>query len=148
MVSPADSANGSERDVPPPGPRNSSRPALLALVLLVWLSSPLTVTRAPAAGCHVPERPVLAAPLSRERGTLTAWQITDLRPAAPPVLTRLPCPGEVPQVPGVPIAAIAPVSRSRREIAPLPRRESRSTADDISRIDPHPSRLDRPPRCR
>ncbi len=132
--------------MPWPGPRNLSRPALLAPALVVWLWSAMP---AQAAGCHVPERPVLATPLSWERdGRTAAWAMTDDGPVAPHVLTRVPCPGEVPQVPVMTTvnagqAILAPV-----EIAPSIGCESLVAVVNLATITPHFSRLDRPPRDR
>jgi hypothetical protein len=133
--------------VPRPSLWNLSRPAVLALAMLVWLSSPMGARPAQAVGCHGPERPVLAMRLSWDRaGRLEAWAMTADRPLAPPVLARVPCPGEVPQVPVASIASIGAAVLAAVEIAPPIRRESLPATDNIGRREPHPHRLDRPPR--
>jgi hypothetical protein len=133
--------------VPWPGPRNLNRPAMLALAIVVWLASPMGARPARAAGCHLPERPVLVAPLSWGRdGLLEAWAITEEVPLAPPVLTRVPCPGEVPQVPVVTLLGASQAILPTVETAPAIRRESVLAAAEIGPVEPHPFRLDRPPR--
>jgi hypothetical protein len=121
---------------------------MLALAVAVWLSPPMGARPARAAGCHAPERPVLAAPLWWERDhRLEARAMTGARPSAPPVLTTIPCPGEVPHLPVAPTASLGPALLVAAEIAPTIRRESLPALHDLMRIEPHPFRLDRPPRC-
>ena len=81
--------------MPRPGPTTLSRPAMLALATLVWFASPLGATSAKAAGCHVPERPVLGMNATGPADD-HAWTMADGVVVAPPVLTRVPCPGETP----------------------------------------------------
>jgi hypothetical protein len=132
-----------------PGPRYLSRPAPLALAMIVWLSWPMAATPARAAGCHVPDRPVLATPLSWERQhRLAAWELTDEVPMAPRVLTRVPCPGEVPQVPVVTTTTGETASLRTAEVPPPLHGEPLPHADELARTGPHPFRLDRPPRGR
>src|SRR5262245_10385726 len=98
---------------------------MLVLAILVWLSTPMGARPAQAAGCHVPERPIVATPLSWEReGRLEAWAMTEDGPLAPPVLKRVPCPGEIPHVPATSTLTIGPALLAAAEIAPLVRRES------------------------
>ena len=91
-----------------------------ALVVTACLLSCAGTAR--AAGCHVPERPVLAQTLSWDR-----WQKAHethashgVMPASPAVVP-LPCQGEIPTLPSVasvPMAA-APTPATRHEL-PLP----------------------------
>jgi hypothetical protein len=112
--------------------------------MFVWLSSPIGAAPARAAGCHVPERPILASPQSPERpGEQLAWELMSELPAPPPVLTRVPCPGEVPQITVGTIAAmLLPVVgvQSPPPSGPF------LIAGRIASMRPHRSRLDRPPR--
>jgi hypothetical protein len=120
---------------------------MLALAMLVWLSSPMGARPAQAAGCHVPERPIVATPLSWERDDrLEAWAMTEDTPLAAPALTRVPCPGEIPHVPATSTLSIGPALLAAAESASPVRRESLLATDDIASIEPHPHRLDRPPR--
>jgi hypothetical protein len=115
--------------------------------MIVWLSTPMDATPARAAGCHVPERPVLATPLSWERQQrLAAWELTDDVPMAPRVLTRVPCPDEVPQVPVVTTTTGETALPLRRPIPPPPMVASLQTGERIAPTEPRPFRLDRPPR--
>jgi hypothetical protein len=114
--------------------------------MIAWLSSSIGATPAQAAGCHVPERPVLDSPLSWGRhGHRAAWELTDEVPTAPRVLTRVPCPGEVPQAPAVTIVAIGPALPLGVRIAPPPT-GLLPTGERIAPMEPRPFRLDRPPR--
>ena len=67
-------------------------------------------------------------------------------PLAPTVLTRVPCPGEIPQVPVASTASIGPAFVAPAEIAPPVCRELLPATDDGAGIEPNPFRLDRPPR--
>jgi hypothetical protein len=116
---------------------------IIAVALLVLVAG----RPAGAAGCHVPDRPVL--------GTRLSWEIDpdpDFRGTRevqpPPVLTHPPCPGEVPHVLGSPslttaLAHVDPVRLDGSRPAGFLR-----IADDPGRRDPLESRLDRPPRLR
>jgi hypothetical protein len=120
---------------------------MLALAIAVWLSSPMGARPARAAGCHLPERPILATPLSWERdGRLEAWAITAEVHLAPPALTRVPCPGEVPQGPVVTTASAGQAILLPVDVAAPCGCESLLAAADIGHVQPHPFRLDRPPR--
>ncbi len=61
-----------------------------------------------AAGCHIPDRPVLARTLSWERWlkNSAAFDRGNVRPA-PPALAPLPCHGETPTTPGIGITIVA-----------------------------------------
>jgi hypothetical protein len=117
------------------------------LVLTGILCSTAAARPARAAGCHVPDRPVL--------GTRLSWEqepSDDLGPTmaalAPPVLTHLPCPGEIPHLLSpttVPPALVGPASAGldlRAFSEALRGQESRG------HVPPLPARLDRPPRTR
>lgn len=132
--------------MPRPGPRNLSRPATLALALFVWLSSPTTPAR--AAGCHVPERPVLVTHSSHQGDHSAAWDLSGDRPLAPPVLTKVPCPGEIPQAPVVTTINAHVALTDAAILTPPIGGESLPGAAACTRIQPPPSRLDRPPRSR
>src|SRR3954454_4920335 len=119
-------------------------PAFVLVVTACLLSCAGT---ARAAGCHVPERPVLAQTLSWDR-----WQTAQEAHAGPglrtasPAVAPLPCQGEVPTLPSVasiPMAA-APAPAAERVALAL---EERMPAETPPRIpSPLAFRLDRPPR--
>src|SRR5205814_3448428 len=116
-----------------------------ALVVTACLLSCAGTAR--AAGCHVPERPVLAQTLSWDR-----WQKAQETHAshgampASPAVVPLPCQGEVPTLPPVsslPMAA-APTPATEHVALAL---EGLVPADALPRIpSPLAFRLDRPPR--
>ncbi len=79
-----------------PGRLTLSRLATITLAVLVC--SPLGTRSARAAGCHVPERPVLGTrPAWDSERHVEAWAIADA--PAPPILKRVPCSAEVPHLP-------------------------------------------------
>jgi hypothetical protein len=130
--------------VPRPGLSNLSRPAILALAMLV--SSPLGTRPAQAAGCHVPERPVLGMRYSSQEGArLQAWDLTEIR-RFPPSLTQLPCPGEIPHSPIVVNASVLAACLATADVEPPLDSELAPIGDDAEAIPPRPFRLDRPPR--
>jgi hypothetical protein len=127
------------------GFRNCGGVPAFALVVTACLLSCAGAAR--AAGCHVPERPVLAQTLSWDR-----WQKAHethagqgVMPASPAVVP-LPCQGEVP--------TLAPVASLLMAATPIPATEQvalalvgRVAADALPRIPcPFACRLDRPPR--
>src|SRR5262249_33860646 len=134
-------------DVSWPGPRYLSRPALLAVAMIAWLSSSIGATPAQAAGCHVPERAVLGSLHSWERhGRRAAWEWTDEVPMAPQVLKKGPCPGEVPHVPVMTIAPTGAALPATADLPPPLGVESLRATDDFATTEPHAFRYDRPPR--
>jgi hypothetical protein len=122
-----------------------SRLAMIALAMIV--ASPFGAGPAHASGCHVPDRPILSTRFTweRDRPVDPAGLIDG---QAPPVLTRVPCSGEVPQLPGSPTGLVAQADRTTTHFDPPTVSEPAIAGDDIVRIDPHPFRLDRPPRLR
>lgn len=120
---------------------------MLALAVLVWLLSPLGDRPARAMGCHVPDRPVLGMDKSEGAGThVAAWAMIDPNPAAPPVLSRVPCPGETPQVPVVPVSQMGAACLARLGTMDETPVGSFHTVEAVDRLYAHPFRLDRPPR--
>jgi hypothetical protein len=120
---------------------------MLALAMLVWFASPFTARPAEGAGCHVSERPVLGVhPPGLDAVHVAAWQEPDRGSLAPPVLTRVPCPGETPHAPAISVPSIGPASLATfLRIPEIP--DGPSLADnDVESLDPDPLRLDRPPR--
>ena len=122
-----------------------SRPAMMALAMIfAW---PFGARPAHASGCHVPDRPILSTRFTWERDRqFDPAGLVDGQ--APPILTRVPCSGEVPQVPGSPTGLAGQADRTSTHFDPPTVSEPAITGDDIANIDPHPSRLDRPPRLR
>jgi hypothetical protein len=115
------------------------------LVLTGILCSLAAAGPARASGCHVPDRPVL--------GTRLAWEQEsvgdpDSRATiiAPPVLTHLPCPGEVPHnlnsttVPSG-LACLAPVGLDLPAFS-----EALRAGTVLAHLQVMAARLDRPPR--
>jgi hypothetical protein len=133
--------------VPRPGPKNLSRPAMLALAMYIWLAAPFGATPTWAAGCHVPDRPVLgASPTGHDDPHIAAWEMPDGGDVAPPVLRRVPCPGETPGAPASSILPIGPACLAVVASAPAVQFGSFLALEDVESLDPFPSRLDRPPR--
>lgn len=120
---------------------------MLALAMLLWFAAPGVVGSARASACHLPERPSLGIdPPGGLTRHVPAWGIRDASASAPPIFTRVPCPGEsartvaVAMVPGMFAGPGAFAHRPEAASGPwIP-------FDDIDRVDPRPSRLDRPPR--
>jgi hypothetical protein len=77
------------------GRKLENRLLILALTGTLFL---VTGPRAAlAAGCHVPERPVLARSLSWERWQPAGWSLSDPKMTpVPPALLPVPCQGETP----------------------------------------------------
>ncbi len=125
--------------MPRPGFPNLSRSVLLALIAL----SPLGARPARAAGCHVPDRPVLGAGF---QSRLSAWELADSVQVAPPIVKRLPCPGEVPHATVVVVLPIAADHAAMTEDEPSLPCRSIVNGDDAEMPPPRASRLDRPPR--
>ncbi len=131
--------------MPRPALTDLTRLALLALALLA--SSPLGARPAQAAGCHVPERPVLGMRHSGHgEARLRAWELADLRRIAPPIVTHLPCPGDVPHSPIVVDVSVMAACTASSDLEPPLDSELTPLGDDAEVIPPAPLRLDRPPR--
>jgi hypothetical protein len=100
-----------------------------------------------AAGCHVPERPVLAQTLSWDHWQLLKMPHTGLgaRPATPAVMP-LPCQGEIPTLPSV--VSIPMAATFGAAIGPEAPGEGGPAVVESLLIIPSPLsiRLDRPPR--
>lgn len=133
--------------MPRPGYTNLIRSAILALAMFVWFAVPMGVGTAQAAGCHLPDRPVLGLSLDqRTERHEPVWALLGRGRAAPPVLTRVPCSAEIPgttvivmslvSADGVPASLDDPIAGSWRILS----------FDDLGGRDPDPGRLDRPPR--
>lgn len=133
--------------MPRPRPTNLSRPAILALAMLVWFALPIGQRSARAAGCHLPDRPVLGMDSSGQSARhIAAWAMLDAGEAAPPVLRRVPCPGETPRTTVIPMVA-AGAACLIDVVRPTDGASCPFVAfEDVKRLDPHPFRLDRPPR--
>jgi hypothetical protein len=116
---------------------------MLAMAMLAWLVSPLGDSPARAMGCHVPDRPTVGVDPPDH---ISAWEMLDGGDVAPPVLTRVPCPGETPQAPVVVTVATGAACLSAAMAAPPGPCGSSLAVEDIDGPDPHPFRLDRPPR--
>jgi hypothetical protein len=120
---------------------------MLALAMLVWFASFFGARPAQAAGCHVTDRPVLGVnPPLQDARHVAAWVMPDDGELAPPVLARVPCPGETPQASGSTMATIGFACLAAVVSGPVMPSGSFQAADDIESPDPHPFRLDRPPR--
>lgn len=133
--------------MPRPGPTNLSRPAVLALAMLSWFTVPGAVGSARASACHLPERPALGIdPPGDSSRHVAAWEMLGASETAPPVVRHVPCPGESARTTAVAMfsAVLSGLGTFANppDIAP----RSRLVPDDIDRLDPHPFRLDRPPR--
>ena len=118
-----------------------------ALAMLVWFMLPLATTPTKAAGCHVAERPALGfGQAERGDSRIPAWGMQNRVEFAPPVLTRLPCPADTPHSP--PIATVAIGAACLMKIATIPPLHSGPfrAIDTMGFLDPHPFRVDRPPR--
>ncbi len=118
---------------------------ILALTGTLFLvSSPRT---AQAAGCHVPDRPVLARSLSWER-----WQQDGFSPAdallatAPAAIVPVPCQGETPTVQSS-AGSLAGADLAPDTVLEEPASREHVALETPSRVPaPITSRLDRPPR--
>jgi hypothetical protein len=98
-----------------------------------------------AAGCHVVERPALASKTTREHKL--ALDLSIVQPAlAPPVLTHVPCPSEMPRL--LDSVDVSSFILWHQHIG-VERRGGRHSVALLSRCE-HPQppsvRLDRPPR--
>lgn len=133
--------------MPRPGPRNLNRPSIFALAMLVGFALPIAARPARAAGCHLPDRPVLGLDQAERSDHHTpAWALLGRGDLAPPILTRVPCPGETPRTTviatGLSGAAGLVGAVTTFDGPPCPF----VAFENIELLDPHPSRLDRPPR--
>jgi hypothetical protein len=121
----------------------------LAILVAAGMLCLLTAERpARAAGCHVPDRPVL--------GTKSAWEQepglelgSTTTPVAPPVLTHPPCSGEVPHAPNASSATLeaACVGLVAADLDAAGRPEALRARDELGDLEPRAFRLDRPPRA-
>jgi hypothetical protein len=118
---------------------------LMALAMIV--ASPFGASSAHASGCHVPDRPILSTRFTWERDQhFDPAGLFDRQ--APPILTQVPCSGEIPQVTGSPTGLVGPAVRTDTGFDPPSVSERASIGEVVASIDPHPFRLDRPPRIR
>jgi hypothetical protein len=132
--------------VPRPRLSNLSRLAMLALAMFV--SSLLGARPVQAASCHVPERPVLGMRYSGNgESVLQAWEMTENHPVAPPILTQVPCSGEVPHSSIVVDVSVVAAGMSMAGFKEPRESEMAPLGDDAEAISPRPYRLDRPPRA-
>ncbi len=135
--------NRSDRDVSRPGRWTLSRLATITLAVLVWSS--LGARSARAAGCHVPERPVLGVrPAWDSQRHVEAWAITNA--PAPPILERVPCSAEVLHPPVATPMSTGAADLGAAGFEPAIHSESLHAGDDAEILPPHRFRLDRPPR--
>jgi len=121
---------------------------LNGLGILVWtgiLCSTATIRPARASGCHVPDRPVLGTRLSWEQEP-DADLDSPAAALAPPVLTHLPCPGEVPQLLNPPTPPSAPACLAVAGLDLPELSEIFRTGELLGHPQPRAARLDRPPR--
>jgi hypothetical protein len=118
---------------------------ILALAMLAWLVSPLGDRPARAMGCHLIDRPALGID---PPGHVAAWELLDRVDDAPPVLTRVPCPGESPQAPIVVTVANGAACPTTATVTPRGPSGLLPSAERQAGIEPPPTRLDRPPRPR
>jgi hypothetical protein len=118
---------------------------LVMIALAIIVSSAFGARPARAAGCHVPDRPILATRYTWDRvDRLDRARAVDA--PAPTTLTRVPCSGESPQPPGASSVMTSQADRPVAVLKPPSVSELSTFGDDILSIDPHPFRLDRPPR--
>jgi len=100
---------------------------------------------AQAAGCHVPDRPVLQSSLSWDHD-----QVFDLTPRpvalAPPVLAHPPCQGETPHVLDSSLVTVDLALLDRAGVDPPGRCDPLALHLPCEHRQPPPLRLDRPPR--
>jgi hypothetical protein len=120
---------------------------MLALAMLVWFGSSLGARPARAAGCHVPDRPVLGVnSTGQDDPHIAAWALQDRGAVAPPALTRLPCPDQTPHAPMTSTVPMDASGLATVMTVPAVRYLSFGAVDADEIPDPHPFRLDRPPR--
>ncbi len=129
------------------GHQFKSRIVLLALTGTMCLSLGIAPRPARAAGCHVPERPVLAHTLSWER-LLHAGLTAAHRSAgvAPPAIIPLPCQGEVPTLPSTTSQLLVADRAACRMTPPPALSEPVFPEPPATALPSLSSRLDRPPR--
>jgi len=98
-----------------------------------------------AAGCHVPDRPVLQSRLSWDHDQ--AFD-SSARPVAlaPPILAHPPCQGEIPHVPGSSNFSVDVACLERTGVDPPGRCDLVAMHSPAEHRQPPALRLDRPPR--
>jgi hypothetical protein len=116
---------------------------MLALAMLAWLVSPLGDSPVRAMGCHVPDRPAIGVDPPDH---VSVWEMLDRGDVAPPVLTRVPCPGETPQAPVVVTVATGAACLTTIQVAFRGASGLLPSVEELARIEIPLSRLDRPPR--
>ena len=130
-----------------PGTTFPNRPAMLALAIFVWLAMPVGSRPVRAAGCHVPDRPVLGINLPAQADRrIAAWEMTEFGEFAPSILKRLPCPDETPQLPAIIPLAIWADCLPAMALEPDSPSGLLQAIEDIETLDPDPVHLERPPR--
>jgi hypothetical protein len=72
--------------------------------------------------------------------------MVDLREVAPPILTQLPCPGEVPHLPILVDVSLVAACVAMAECSPPLLSEALPPGDDAEAIPPPPFHVDRPPK--
>lgn len=119
----------------------------LAIRVATGMLCLLTAERsARAAGCHVPDRPVLGTKSSWEQEPgLELGSVTTQ--VAPPVLTHPPCSGEVPHAPNGSNPTTEAACLVTAEADPAGRIEALRAGEELGDLEPLASRLDRPPRA-
>jgi hypothetical protein len=117
----------------------------VVLVLTGAMSVAAWASPARAAGCHVPERPVLSRSLSWE-----LWSLGTASPgaakAAPPAVRRLPCEGETPAQGSPATTFLEPACLASDLVVPVPEIEPLARKTPPTPPAPISPRLDRPPR--
>ena len=120
---------------------------MLALTMLVWFASSLGARPVQAAGCHVPDRPVLGVnSTGQDDPHIAAWVWQAGGAVAPPALRRLPCPDQIPHVLMISMVTMDAAGLATVVIVPAVRYLSFRAIDAAEIPDPRPFRLDRPPR--
>lgn len=129
-------------------PRSGPRFKIYLLALLLTGIAGLIAEPgcAQAAGCHAPDRPVVARSLSWERWERTDSSVSRLAAPAPPVLLLMPCQGEIPTLPSFATGILEPLLTAEARLIPPSPGECLAMRS-LTAIGPLiASRLDRPPR--
>jgi hypothetical protein len=127
------------------GSRSKQTRLLLVLAISACIGLVCGGRSACAAGCHVPDRPVLGSSLSWEEDSDLQLKSV-LVVSAPPVLTHPPCSGEVPHLAGVSGDAPCAVLQARAEFAINEPSDGLIRPRLRQQQQPPSERLDRPPR--
>jgi hypothetical protein len=112
---------------------------------VLCLSSP--ARPAYAAGCHVPERPILATKFSWDQDT-SRGSVLPLAAQAPPIVAHLPCEKHVPRAVDPPTFPVGLALVESAWLAAAPVSDVVAVAPAPGPREPRSSRLDRPPRAR